>query len=135
MTLLAIDKSEVVRQQAEKVLVLDGIIYPGSDRKTKIDGSIICPYPHILANKSDKEIDVYLRKSLVEEEELSAVIDQVHELSTKVKILNQVLEWEKSKKELVVEGLDLNYDADFQPDTSKKRRRDPLRSKNSNLIS
>ncbi|KAJ3148516.1 HEAT repeat-containing protein 4 [Geranomyces michiganensis] len=50
------------------------------------------PYPHILANRTADEVDVFLRKSLVTEKELDDVMDQVRDLADQNYVTQEVAE-------------------------------------------
>jgi hypothetical protein len=124
LTLVGVDKSDVVRNHAETVLFEEGIIQPILDESTdatpkKADGSTIIPFPHILTDKSKMETDIFLRKALIEEKELSSVIEQVQELSTKDGIQNFLVDADKKTREIVIEGIDLDYNSSYKPDTAK----------------
>lgn len=118
LTLLTTDKSDRVRKEAEKTLVIAGIIFPtdtGNDTITTVDGTLPSPYPHILGDKSEQEVAIFLRQTLVGEKESSSVIDQVRSLSTKEAVLKHVDEVKWRSNQVVVDGLDLQYDGPFTP--------------------
>ena len=100
LTLLTADPSKKVQQEAEKILILAGILYPNidsgdtgkRDQRVTVDGQIVSPYPHLLQNHAQEEIDIYLRESLVGADEVNSVIDKVGKLSNKAAVMAEVNE-------------------------------------------
>ncbi len=128
LTLLTSDGSEKVRKEAEKALVIAGIIFPSigtdegkNDTRMTVDGQSIGPYPHLLGDKMPQEIEIYLRNSLIGEKEIVEVIDQVHKLSTKDAVMSHVEDMNSS--DIGVNRLDLQYDASFLPSTYYRKQK------------
>lgn len=72
------------------------------------------PYPHILAGKSEAEVEMFLRDELVGEKELGSVINQLRDLGKKESIMAKVEGVLKTEVALEA-GFDLKYDNKFSP--------------------
>jgi hypothetical protein len=120
MTLLTADSCEKVRREAEKALSKCSVIYKtvsddSREVQITVDGNPVNPYPHILSEKTKEEAQIFLRNSLVNDQEATNVIDQVRSLSTKEAIFKQVEEMSVNTDQVQVHGLDLDFDATFRP--------------------
>jgi hypothetical protein len=120
LTLMTTDTSSKVREAAEYVLVKAGIMLRGmteesTDLRKTVDGTPIQPYPHLFADKSKEEAQIYLRHSLVGDQEAIKVIEQVRSLSTKEAVFHQVEEMSAHTEKVHIHGLDLEFDSPFRP--------------------
>jgi hypothetical protein len=120
LTLMTTDSSNKVREEAEFVLVKAGIMHKGmgeesTDVRKTVDGTLVQPYPHLFADKTKEEAQIYLRHSLVGDQEAIKVIDQVRSLSTKEAVFHQVEEMSVQTEKVQVHGLDLEFDSPFRP--------------------
>ncbi|KAJ2998327.1 HEAT repeat-containing protein 4 [Globomyces sp. JEL0801] len=120
MTLMTTDSSDKVKKEAERVLVLAGVIFPNinnsednSEMRIKVDGTQVKPYPHILGDKTTEEVEIYLRQSLITEKEQQEVINQVRNLTTQDQMLDEVTKLEAEGEKSIVEGLDLDQNSIF----------------------
>ncbi|KAJ3146135.1 HEAT repeat-containing protein 4 [Geranomyces variabilis] len=114
-TLMETDPSQAIRKEAEKALVASGLIAPlaavldaaagasgdalnpSSERSASAAAAVsapgsarMIPYPHILANRTADEVDVFLRTSLVTEKELDDVMDQVRDMAGQNRVVQEV---------------------------------------------
>ena len=109
--MLSSDPSERIQKEAERILIQAGVLFPnmssntgdvgmaeqerGSlkhEQRVTVDGQIVSPYPHLLLNRSQEEVEIYLRESLIGNDEVKSVIDQVEKLSSKAAVMAQVNE-------------------------------------------
>ncbi|KAJ3163789.1 HEAT repeat-containing protein 4 [Geranomyces variabilis] len=115
-TLMETDPSQAIRKEAEKALVATGLIAPlaavldaaaagasgdalnpSNERSASAAAAVsapgsarMIPYPHILANRTADEVDVFLRTSLVTEKELDDVMDQVRDMAGQNRVVQEV---------------------------------------------
>jgi hypothetical protein len=87
----------------------------GGKKENILIQSLQAPYPHILAGKSQAEIDMFLRSELVGEKELGAVINQLKDLGKKESIMAKVENVLRDDDAAI--GLDLEYDSTHIPQT------------------
>ncbi|KAJ3175970.1 HEAT repeat-containing protein 4 [Geranomyces variabilis] len=96
--------ASVVAVAAAAAAAAAAVSAPGSAR--------MIPYPHILANRTADEVDVFLRTSLVTEKELDDVMDQVRDMAGHDRVVQEVAEIPgEEEDEDGVDGLD-----DHMPD-------------------
>lgn len=120
-TSLSIESSALVKREAEAALIGCGFLFASQadEQGSRNDGARIqtiqAPYPHILAGKSQAEIEIFLRPELVGEKELGAVIDQLKDLGKKESIMAKVHGVLRDDEGLIEAGLELHYDEMNQP--------------------
>jgi hypothetical protein len=120
LTLLTTDTSEKVRKESEKSLsqfsvVSKGMVADSRELIVTVDGKAVNPFPHLLDEETKEQAQIFLRNSLVNDQEVVSVIDQVRSLSTKEAVFHQVEEKSAKTNQVRVQGLDLDYDASFRP--------------------
>ena len=132
ITLLQRDESDIVKAETERLLVEAGVILPSNSHDeslgssisgypkkgidlARIPASLSLPYPHILSGKTQDEIEIFLRESLIEDKEAQDVIDQVRSMATKDKVLEQVNFQDRHSGKLPKLQVDLNLGRTFRP--------------------
>jgi HEAT repeat protein len=88
-TVYLTDSCDMVRKEAEKAMH-EGTIKEGDENAFGFLLLNRVPFPHILNGKTVEEVDIFLRKGLVQDKEQSDVISQVKNLTEKTKVIQEV---------------------------------------------